>query len=443
MSNKLSALTCFVLLLSLLLTGCGGQASLSNTQPAATPDANNSPVNTREAVNVTGNVTVEFWHACTGDVADMLEAQIQEFNSTNTLGITVKGIYKGGYNQILETVKTHYGSDNIADMVVVGGGGTEVLATGGVLTDVSNYVNRDGFDMNNIPESMRYYSQYYPGQVIQFPHLINTSMIYYNKVYYPDGFPETMEQWIAAAQKIAEENPGVYGMGLPLDTGYIQRPLALSLGAPGFTVKDGTEAAALDDGTLEQVMTDWRSWIDSGYCINPKGIDIPSEFMKGNVAAFPISCVNTVGFAQQAAENGIEIGCARNVVYGGYGSGYGGTGICILNSSTDQEVSACWEFIKFLYEDEQVVESAIVSGCVPLTYSAAESAEMQEFWETYPGGKIAFESLENASYNEWSPIMITWRDEIRAVLLEVINEGTMTPKEGIAHLKRRAALVFQ
>lgn len=443
MYTKLSGILCIILIFALILTGCGSgnTSSAVNSGETVSPDSK-TLVNSREAVTVTENVTVEFWHTCSGALGEMLEAQINKFNTSNTMGVTVVGTYKGGSGDLMDLVKKNYGTNDVPDMLVTGGGGTETLAAAGVLVDMAAYVKRDNFDMSDIPQSIRYYSEYFPGQIVQFPYQVNASIIYYNKAYYPDGFPTTLEDWINAAQKISAETPGVYGMGIPPDTGYTLRPLIRSLGSPGFSTQDGTVAGCLEDGSLEKMMTDWLSWIDGSYCIGINNTDVTASFMKGEVAAFPISCVNTVDYAQRTEQAGIELGYAPCVGYGGYAGGLGGSGICLLDSSTDQELAACWEFIKFLYEDEQIIEGTITGGFVPLTYSSTKSQQIQDFWAEYPGNRVAFEALENATYNEWSPNMVQWRNEIRAMLLEVVSNRTLTPAEAIRQLERRAPVVL-
>lgn len=443
MNRKYISFICLLLAFTLFFYGCGGNTVPADTTPQQEQTAGDSPIGDRTAVTLSEPVTVTFWHTSTGSMADVLESQIREFNSSNGMGITVVGIYKGSSSDILDLVKENYASGKVANIVVTTAGITETLAEAGVLADMSAYVERDGFDMSNIPQSLRYYSEYYAGKIIQFPYLVNASIIYYNKAYYPDGFPTTLEDWIEAAQSITQENPGVYGMGLPLDTGYIQRPLLRSLGTTGLTTQGGTAPAALDDGTLEQFMTDWSSWIDGGYCISVNGTNIPTEFMSGRVAAFPISCVNTVDYAKQAEEVGIDLGYAPTVAYGGTAGGLGGAGICLLDSSSDQELAASWEFIKFLYEDQQVVDNAITGSFVPLTYSAAQSAELQEYWDTYPGTKVAFEALDHATYNEWSAQLVQWRNEISGMFREVLNSKTLTPAEAVEQLQRKALTVFR
>lgn len=440
-------LLCIVMAAS--VAACGGNSGSGGNAGgnAGGNSVDGSPVSKFEAVEVSAPVTVEFWHTSGGDLGTELEAQIKEFNETNGKGITVKGTYMGGYYDLLTKVKASYGSSAMPDMIVAGAGGIEELAEGGALADLAAYVARDNFDMENIPKSLRYYTEYYEGQIIEFPYLVSTAIVFYNKAYFPDGFPTTLEDWAKQAEQITAANPDVYGMSIPLDIGYIQRPILKSLGAPGLTTDNGNAPATLDDGTMEKFLTDWGTWIDGGYCaplsVTDSTTKMGNDFLMGKTAAIVNSCAIMASYTESAKEANIDIGYAPSVAYGGGAGAIGGGGLCVMSQSTDQEIAASWEFIKFLYEDDNVIANHKASGYLPITYSAAESDEIKTFWEENPGNKVAFEQLDSATFNEWSKYLQKWRDYITTVITDVLVSKSLNPAEGVAQLKRNASTTFR
>lgn len=438
----LALVLCLVMLSS--LAACGSKSAVGGQAGAANGE---SPIEKREAVDVKGPITIEFWHTSAGDLGIELDKQVKKFNETNGKGITVKATYMGIYYDVLTKLKASWGSNAVPDLVVCGAGGFEELAAGGALADMSAYVARDNFDMENIPKTLRYYTEYYDGQIIEFPYLVSTAIIFYNKAYYPNGVADTLEGWLEQAKAITAANPGIYGMSIPQDVGYIMRPFLKSLGAPGLTVEGGMKAAALDDGIMERYLTDWLSWIEGGYCapldVTNSSTNMANEFMQGKSAALINSCATMVSYVDTAKEAGIELGFAPAVGYGGKAGAIGGGGLCAMSSSTDEELAAVWEFIKFLYEDEQIIQTHKVSGYLPMTYSAAQHPDMVAFWEENPGNKVAFEQLDWATFNEWSPYLQKWRDYINAVVASVLVSKNMTPKEGVEQLKRNASVTFR
>ena len=156
-----------------VLTACGGKGTGNGN--------NGGGKDTEEAVSVTEPITIEFWHTLSGDSASMIDDLNNTFNETNEYGITVKGTYQGGYYDVLSKVTASYGTDTAPAICVLGAGGIEEVADAGALTDFSAYVERDNYDLENIPESLRYYMEHEDGRVIEFPFLVSTAVIYYNK----------------------------------------------------------------------------------------------------------------------------------------------------------------------------------------------------------------------------------------------------------------------
>lgn len=428
-----AAVLCLVMMLS--LAACGSDSGAGNK----------GDENPGVAATVTGPVTIEFWHTRSGDHGKLLDEQIKKFNETNGLGITVVGTYQGSYYDVLAKVKTAYGTDTAPVLALVGAGGIEELAENDALKDMSAYVERDNWNVENVPESLRYYMEHYEGQIIEFPYLVSSAIIYYNKAYYTSE-PTSLENFAEMAKDITAKNPGVIGMGIGLDTGFIQRPILRSLGAPGLTLGGGDKPALLDDDYLTTHMKDWKSWIDGGYCAAVDAVDsttkMKNAFLTGKQAAYVASSAELKQVIEDAKANNIDMGIAKFVGYGGYCAPIGGGGIGVLDTASAQETAAAWEFIKFLFEDEQVVANAIRTGYLPYTVSAGSNAEMVAYWNENPLTKVAYDQLEYATYNEWSVYLEQWRDKIAAAFSFVITDGSMTPEQSINFLRTQAEAIF-
>ena len=421
-----------------VLTACGGKGTGNGN--------NGGGKDTEEAVSVTEPITIEFWHTLSGDSASMIDELINTFNETNEYGITVKGTYQGGYYDVLSKVTASYGTDTAPAICVLGAGGIEEVADAGALTDFSAYVERDNYDLENIPKSLRYYMEHEDGRVIEFPFLVSTAVIYYNKSLMQEA-PTTLEDWVDKAKAIHAADASVYGMAMQLDTGYIQRPILKSLGAPGLTSTDGNSPATLDDGSLKKYMTDWKSWIDEGFCVGLKVTDttsqMNSQFTQGKLASTITSSAAIITtYEKLAQEGGFELGVAPAVGYGGKHAAIGGGGLCVLDTVTAQEKAASWEFIKYLLSDEAQIKLHKASGYIPCTYSAREVEELKTYWEEHPGCKVAAEQLEYATYNEWSPYLSEWRTQVGNCFTAVLVDGSMSPDEAISYLEGQASVIF-
>ena len=446
-AKKLLALVLSIVMV-LALVACGG-----NSTPAGnnTPAGNDAPAGNDEVVYpdyVTGPVTIEYWHNHGGALGEWMDQCVANFNANNQYGITVVATNQGGYGDILSKVKQSYGTDVAPNMAIVGAGGIEELAGAGAFADLAAYVERDGFDLENIPEGLRYYMQHYEGQVIEFPFLVSTTIIYYNKAYYPTE-PQTLEEWVAMAKKITEENPGVYGMAAWIDMGFIQRPVIKSLGAPGLCTADGTGPAPEllgENSVLYTYLADYRSWIDEGFChpitVTDAGTNIKNAFFNGTCASFIDSSASMNNNTAAAKEAGIDIGYCSSVGYGCKTAGLGGGGFAVFSDSTQQEIAACWEFMKYLLSDEKQIEKHKVSGYLPFSYSAVSSPALKEFWAENPGYEVAFKTQDVATYNDWSLKLNAWRTEIANVFNGVLVDGSLTVEQAVKQLEKQATVVF-
>lgn len=454
MSNlkKMLALLLCVAMLGTLLAACNNEPAPTNAPTAGGENPTEAPTEAPTESNypdyVTEPVTIEYWHNHGGDLGLWMTEKVAEFNETNEYGITVIETNQGGYGDILSKVKNSYGTEVSPNMAIVGAGGIEELAGAGAFADLAAYVERDNFDLENIPEGLRYYMQHYEGQVIEFPFLVSTTIIYYNKAYYPEE-PQTLEEWVSMAKKITEENPGVYGMAMPMDTGFIQRPVIKSLGAPGLCTADGEGPAAEllgENSVLYTYLADYRNWIDEGFChpitVTDATTNIVNAFMNGTCASFVASSASMNNYTKTATEAGVEIGYCSSVGYGCKTAGLGGGGFAVLSDSTQQETAACWEFIKFLLSDENQIEKHKVSGYLPFSYSAVENEDLKAFWAENPGYEVAFKTQDVATYNDWSLKLNAWRTEIGNVFTGVLVDGSLTVDQAVAQLEKQATVVF-
>ena len=429
------------------------------TEPAGTNGGNNGGEAEAPAY-VTGPVTIEYWHNHGGDLGAWMAAKVEEFNKTNKYGITVIETNQGSYWDILSKVKSSYGTAVNCNMAIVGAGGIEELAgadvTGiptipyqGAFADMSAYVARDNYDLKNIPEGLRYYMEHYEGKVIEFPFLVSTTVIYYNKAFYKEE-PKTLEEWVSMSKEITKNNPGVYGMALPMDMGFIQRPIVKSLGAPGLCTTDGEGPAAEllgEKSVLRTFLADYRSWIEDGYCYPMNvtaaaGVSHTNAFLNGTCASYVASSATMAGATKDAKDAGIDIGYCSSVGYGCQTAGLGGGGFAVMSDCTQQEAAACWEFMKFLLSDENQIEKHKVSGYLPFSYTAVENEELKTFWTEYPGFEVAFKTQDVATYNDWSLHLNAWRTEVSNVFTGVLVDGSLTIDDAIKQLERQAPVIF-
>lgn len=434
-----------VCLMMLFATACNKTDSGETTGAPDSSGTTGAPV-VEYPDKVTEPITIEFWHTRgSGANGENMTAMIEEFNSTNEYGITVEGVYQGSYADTLAKITAAVTSGDNPAVAIVASGGIENLADAGVLADMMPYMQRDGFEIDNIPEGLQYYMTWEEGKALVVPYLVSSPILYYNKALWSEA-PSTIQELYTGAKAIYDEK-GVPGWGLVMDVGYLQRPVLISLGANGLLTADGLTADSLENGEMLQYLTDWQNGVKEGWIVAPEVTDASNAmqqlFYAGQVGMFGASSGSLKNIMKLSAENGIDLGIGTYVGYDGTCASIGGGSLAILGkNTTQQEQAAAWEFIKFLYSDENIVRLHSETGYLPMTYSAAESEDCRKFWEEYPGFKTAFDQLGYAKYNEWSIYGAEWKAKVLEAMQYVIVTQEMTPQEAVDFLKTQVSVVF-
>lgn len=443
------------------VTACGGDskettaaattaAKAETTAAAAKVEETTAAPVDDGCATITQPLTIQIWHASSAGVNETyMNEAIEAFNSTNQYGITVEGTYAGGYGDVLSKTSTAIAAQESPHIVVLGSSGMPILGDEGMLVDMTPYANRDGIDMANFVEGTTKFC-YNGDAIVSLPFNRSTAVFAYNKTMWDElGLepPTSLEDLEVKAAAITAAKPDVYGTALVSDVWYYQEAMIRSLGSDGWITKDGKNATGLDDGNVEKLFTDWRRWIDEGWCaeipVEKADANMKEKFSQQKLASYFVSCGSVKNMAKTAAESGFEMGVSFMPVYGGYGSNGGGGNLCIVGAEhSDEEIAAAWEFVKFLESDEWVIKRSVDTGYLPVTQTAAASDEIKAMWEADPLSKIAFEQLQYTGDANWSVHQSEYGTYIKQAVSYVVQDGSMTPAEAVEYLKQQAKIVF-
>lgn len=444
------------------MTACSGneaketEAAAETTKAAETEAASETAAEAEEGPDkVKEPVTIAFWHDRTSDTdLAYLQKSIKEFNETNEYGITVEEVAQGYLDDVQAAVETAIAAGDAPLLADLSVNGIPLFASEGILADMKPYIERDGFDMDNVVKELTDYA-YYEDQVVAMPYTRGTAILYYNKALYEaaglDHAPETLEELNEYAKKIYDDSNGeIKGIGYTIEATYYQHYILASLNdGAGFMDKDGLGASCLTDGSMEKFLNDWYTWTEEGWCEIPAlsgaSSAMQEAFYNGKLAAFVSSSNRATSISQKAADADIELGMACTVGYGGQSAPLGGGSIGIIESGhSQQEIAAAWEFVKFLMSDEQVAANHIETGVLPTTYSAVESDTLKDFWAdpTYEGYKLSYEQVKSASAPSMSLYTSEWNSVVKSAYSQLIQARDITPADTLANLQKEAEVLF-
>lgn len=437
-------LAALILAFTLVLTACGGPSSGSST-PAPGPTTSASGNGSAAPEPITITYWGKFGAGVNGDATRYL---VDQFNQKNGKGITVQYEHIGSTGEIMAQVMTAVAGGTAPELIMMDNSTVPVLAENGVLADLSSYVARDSFDTGNILDNMSLYS-YYGDQFISVP-FARSNVVY---VYNPDIFaecqvepPKTIDELKTVGETIYAKK-GIPAFCLLFDASFFQEALLVGMGSEGNISKDGKSPAALEDGSMKRLLSDWQSWIKAGWCMAPDVTsaedNMKEAFYQGKLASMVVSTGTLRGLYQAVAETDAKMEVAYLPGYNGYQSGSGGSQIAaVAPGKSDAQIAAAWEFMKFMMEDENVAYFSVNSGYLPTTKTVLNTPEMAEFWAKYPGYKISVDQMEYASEPYWSIYRNDWNAEVKVAMSAVTQDGADVDEQ-IAYLEGQKANVFQ
>lgn len=362
--------------------------------------------------------------------------------------------FKGYLDDVQAALTTAIAAGDSPVLADLSCNGIPLFASEGVLADMTPYIERDNFDMDNVVKELTDYV-YYDKQVVTMPYTRGTAILYYNKDLYANAglnqAPTSLEELNEYAKKIYDNSNGeVKGVGYTIEPTYYQHYLLESLNDVGFMDADGKGASCLDDGSMKQFLTDWYNWTEEGWCEIPALENASSamqeDFYNGKLGAFVSSSNRATSISEKAQAAGINLGMSYTVGYGGYSAPLGGGSIGIIGKDhSQQEIAAAWEFVKFLMSDEQVAQNHIKTGVLPTTYSSVETDTLKDFWadEKNEGYKISYEQVKDASAPAMSMYTSEWNSAVRSVYSELIQARDITPDQALDNLKSEASTIFE
>lgn len=334
---------------SLGLAACSGGGDTGPTAAESAPS------------EVTG--TVEFWHFFTDREAEVIQSVVDDFEAANP-GVTVN-VSSGQDDQKMRQaisagqpidVGLSYSTDQVGP-----------LCSSGDFVDLAPFIERDGIDLSQIPETVRGYTEF-DGVRCTMPALADVYGLYYNKALLADaGYtdpPKTLDELSEMAVKLTTYNAdgSIATLGFMPLLGYYENSEAHWAPATGATWlnDDGTSAVGSSAGWAE-FFTWQKGLIDElgGYdklaafqASLGQEFSEQNDFQTGRVAMNVDGEYRTAFIADQAPD--LDYGTAPLPVGAGHDDLYGGgyiTGniLGIGKGSTNPE--AAWALVKYLTTD--------------------------------------------------------------------------------------------
>ena len=402
------------------LTGCGNQTETTNQAEIVT--------------SIENEVELEFWHGMSGSMGETLNELIQTFNENRgeELGITVEGVYQGGYTDLNSKLMASIKAGTSPILIQGTSNSIMDLLPSGVVQPLNEYIYHEEIGMNdyeNIYEAFRQEGQGFDetGTIYGLAFSKSTDLYYYNEGFFEEHnlkVPTTWEEAEAVSKQITEitNRPG---MGVDNVSNFF----ITLLEQYGADYTNSKGEILFNHETSVKILEQLKTNVEAGYWRIP-GEDMyhSGPFLSGLVQSYIGSSAgytfltddvkwNTAPLPQVDASNPAFI--------------QQGNMVSILNQNkTSEEIYGAYEFLKFLMSDQAVLEWSTNTGYLPIKESVATSEEYLTHLEetndrVKKNGAI---SLENAFVeamfvkdNGVSSNMV--RNEVYTMIEEILLSG--------------------
>lgn len=331
-------------------------------------------------------ITIEMWHYMNGKQVEVLQSIIDDFNSSNTQGITVKASSQGSIADLNKKVIAASQSNTLPAIVNVYPDAATGLINDNKVVDLTQYIENETVgmaeDLKNdfIPDFISELSQWGENKIYGLPMTKSTEVLYVNKTlleqlgYTVDDLKDLTFEKLAEISEKCQTELGIAGFGFDSASNAFISTLK----------EDGKDFVQLD-GKIN-VVNDWskefmqffREKTQSGAFRVP-GEDkfLSGPFSNQKVLAYQGS---SAGFAHINTNGAFEIAIVEVPHFEGKDKAViqQGASLFVTKDVSPEAQYAAYEFIKFATNTENTAKFATSTGYLPVRKSAQDSTIVQE-----------------------------------------------------------------
>ena len=398
---------------------------------------------------------VQFWHAFTGRLGELVKAQVAEFNSSQSDYVVVEN-HKGNYSETLNAGIAAFRAGEQPHILMVFEVGTAtMMAAGGAIKPVYEVMAESGakFDPDAYIGSVKGYYTSTDGQMLSLPFNSSTPFLWVNRdaMQAAGDDPDTdLSTWQNVGAVLDQLKEG--GEECPLVTAWQSWIHLENLSAyhdvPFATQDNGfagldTELALNGEAQVAHLtaMGEWAK--DGKFIYTGRRNEGGANFRSGECALFTES---SAGYAGIKAEAEFDFDVRPLPYWEGVGNApqntiIGGASLWVMTGHEDAEYKGVGEFLSFLSSSDVQAKWHQDTGYLPITIEAGEATRASGFYDANPGTDVAVIQMtaKQPTVNS-KGLRLGSFDQIRGIIdeeLEAIWAGDKTAQEAMDSAKDR------
>lgn len=345
-------------------------------------------------------VTLEFWHAMSGNLGELVDELVASFNDSQD-GIVVNATFQGSYDDTYNALLAALETDTLPNVTQNFDIASQtMLDFPSVLPAYT--VMEDDFDTEAfIPAIRDYYSDEQGMAALAFNS--STPLVYANAdMLAAAGIEELPTDWTFSEFKAicdqivaANDIQNCVSIG---QVGWFFEQILANSGGLYFNNDNGrtgrASEAVFNQGQGVEVFEFLTSLYSEGYAANlgSTWTDTDATFQAAQSALIfdstsDVAIINNSDFPVTTTYIPHSDSSERN------GVAIGGGALWLIDSGDEVQNAAAWEFMKFMAAEEQQITWHVGSGYFPVVQSAQDSDEVQAFWAESPNFATAVDQL--------------------------------------------------
>lgn len=392
---------------------------------------------------------VEFWHAFTGRLGELVAEQVDTFNASQS-DYTVVASHKGNYSETLNAGIAAFRAGEQPDILMVFEVGTAtMMAAEGAVKPVHEVMAAAGadFDQTKYIGSVKGYYTSPDGNMLSLPFNSSTPVLWVNrdKLNEADIDPDTdLSTWENVGAVLDELKAA--GVDCPLTTAwqswvhlenfsaYHNTPFATK--ENGFAGTD-TELAFNGPAQVTHIgaMGNWAR--DGKFIYAGRRNEGGANFRAGECAFFTESSAGYAGISSEA-EFDFEVHPLpywEALVSAPQNTIIGGASLWVMEGQGDEEYKGVAAYLNFLSSPEIQAKWHQDTGYLPITAEAGELTKSQGFYEANPGTDVAvIQMTANEPTANSKGLRLGSFDQIRGIIDEELEAVWSGDKDAQAAL---------
>lgn len=392
---------------------------------------------------------IQFWHAFTGRLGDLVAEQVTNFNANNT-EYKIVASHKGNYSETLNAGIAAFRAGEQPHILMVFEVGTAtMMAAEGAIKPVYRLMAESGvpFDPDAYIGAVKGYYTTTDGEMLSLPFNSSTPVLWVNRdALRAAGIdPDTdLSTWQAVGEVLDQLKDA--GHECPMTTAWQSWVHLENLSAyhdVPFATKDngfaGLDTELAFNGPVQvQHVGAMGTWAQEGKFIyagrrNEGG----ANFRAGSCALFTESSAGYAGISTEAEFefgvrhlpywDGVE-GAPQNTIIGG-------ASLWVLEGHSDEEYKGAAEYLSYLSSTAVQAKWHQDTGYLPITSAAGDETRSMGFYDENPGTDTAvIQMTMNAPTANSKGLRLGSFDQIRAIIdeeLEAVWSGDKTAQEAM------------